>query len=127
MPASKYGDPQFPERLNYAASSDQRRRVQALAETDEFESLGEVLRTLVDEALEARMAQQAGKDQTEADEANPFRRRPAAVPVGIARVGGQLVKPLSLPADEVDTAAARHPASRRRSRAELIAEERGTE
>lgn len=51
MPASQYGEPKFPVRLSYATSADQEKALRDLAGTDEFESLGDAIRTLLNEAL----------------------------------------------------------------------------
>jgi Arc/MetJ-type ribon-helix-helix transcriptional regulator len=125
MPASQYGEPKYPVRLSWATSTDQERKLRDLAETNEFQSLGDCIRTLIEEALEMREdIEKADQEYAATDEGSEIcevvdtpegtalvrgPRSLGGVPVGLARVGDNL-------------AAERRPAM---SRAQLIAQERG--
>jgi hypothetical protein len=125
MPASQYGEPKFPVRLSYATSADQETKLRTLAGTEEFESLGDCIRTLLEEALTMREEiTKADEEYAATEEGSEVcevvttpegtalvrgARSLGGVPVGIARVGDNLT-------------AERRPAM---SRAQLIAQERG--
>jgi Arc/MetJ-type ribon-helix-helix transcriptional regulator len=135
MPASQYGEPKFPVRLSYATSADQEAQLRALAGTDEFESLGDCIRTLLEEALTMREDITKATDEYAATEEGSEVCEVVTTPKGTALVRG----PRSLTAPDVDGSTRRgvpHGLSRvgdnltteRRpamSRAELIAQERG--
>jgi len=69
MPASQYGEPKFPVRLSYATSPEQEKALRTLAGTEEFESLGDCIRTLITEALDMRKdIEKAEQEFAETDE-----------------------------------------------------------
>lgn len=124
MPASQYGEPKFPVRLSYATSADQEAQLRTLAGTDEFESLGDCIRTLLEEALTMREdIEKAEKEYAVTEEGSEV-CEVVDTPEGTALVRGpRSLKPsmgLSRVGDNLTTQ--RRPAM---SRAELIAQERG--
>lgn len=131
MPASPYGEPQFPARMSWAESEEQAQVLRDLATTDEFTSLGDVIRTLIKEALDMRedirraneeyAATEEGGEvcevvSTPAGTALVRGPRSLAAPVELARIGDQLAR--QRPVGAVGEVPAI-------SRAQLMAQERG--
>jgi Arc/MetJ-type ribon-helix-helix transcriptional regulator len=124
MPASQYGEPKFPVRLSYATSADQEAQLRALAGTDEFESLGDCIRTLLEEALTLREEIEKAEKEYAATEEGSEVCEVVDTPEGTALVRGprSLTPSMGLSRVGDNLTTQRRPAM---SRAELIAQERG--
>lgn len=108
-PGEVYGEPKYPVRMNYVTTEEQRAAIDEVKRSDGI-TLGEAQRRLIEEALEMRAQQRRADEEFAATPEGQQRCRPVAV--GLARVGGQLVRPERAPAAGL-------------SRAQLIAQERG--
>jgi len=141
MPASQYGEPKFPVRLSYATSPEQEAALRTLAATEEFESLGDCIRTLIMEALDVRKdIEKATEEYAKTDEGAQV-CEVVTTSAGAALVRGprsltpqehaDVVKAEEFVADEKRatpvgmTRVGNQLAGRPMSRAELIAQERG--
>lgn len=130
-PGEVYGEPKFPERMNYVTTTAQRAAIGEVSRADGI-TLGEAQRRLIEEALDMR-EQQAKAEQEFAEseegsevcevvgtpEGTALVRGPRSlggVPVGLARVGDQLAR--QRPVGGGGTVPVM-------SRAQLMAQERG--
>ena len=106
--AQVYGEPKYPERMNYVTSEEQRAAILAVSKQEGI-TLGEAQRRLIEEALDMREQVRKADEEFAATPEGQESCRPVAV--GLRRVGNQLVAPRA--------------ANAGLTRAQLIAQERG--